>query len=224
MKMFTVLEITTSGPGGLTRAISQQAGRVEGMVDHAIEALLGPGSGPEMAILDQLATATAMESRIDQAVHVETAEGKIELWEATAILQVNRDLARMRDMTAELARRLAEQPEKRPSAEGKAELQPLAIAVSHLAKKTLRALARRDLLLAANAKSEKSRVDAYVGYVTDREGGPKAASVAAETNDLLFAVGFLERIADQSMTMARSLIAWLGDREGDDPIVIHMAV
>lgn len=222
--MFTVLEITTGGPGGLTRALSQQAGRVEGMVDHAIEALLSADSKSATAILDRLAEAGAMEARIDQAVHVETAEGKVELREATAILQVNRDLARMRDMTAELARRLAEQPERQVSAESKAELQPLAIAVSHLAKKTLRALARRDLLLAANAKSEKSRVDAYSGYVVNRENGPRPASAAVENSGLLFAVGFLEGIADQSMTIARSLIAWLGDSEGDDPIVIHMAV
>lgn len=222
--MFTVLEITTSGPGGLTRAISQQAGRVESMVDHAIEALLSPDSESAMAVLDQLAEAGAMESRIDQAVHVETAEGKIELSEATAILRVNRDLARMRDMTADLARRLSERPGKIPSEAGKAELQPLAIAVSHLAKKTLRALARRDLLLAANAKSEKSRVDAYSGYVVNREAGLKTASADLEKNGLLFAVGFLEQLADQSMTVARSLIAWLGDGEGEDPIAIHMAV
>jgi phosphate uptake regulator len=232
--MFTVLEITTSGPGGLTRAIAQQAGRVESMVDHAIEALLSRDSGSATAILDQQAEANAMEKRIDQAIHVETAEGTVELCEATAMIRVNRDLARMRDMTVELARRLCEQPERKLTESGDhSELQPLAIAVSHLAKKTLRALARRDLLLAANAKSEKSRVDAYSGYIVNRAGRLKGTSAAIQENKeneengengLLFAAGFLEQIADQSMTIVRSLIAWLGGSESGEPIVVHMAV
>jgi len=230
--MFTVLEITTSGPGGLTRAIAQQAGRVESMVDHAIEALLSRDLGSAAAILDRQAEANAMETRIDQAIHVETAEGTVELSEATAMIRVNRDLARMRDLTVELARGLCEQPERKSAESGDdSELQPLAIAVSHLAKKTLRALARRDLLLAANAKSEKSRVDAYSGYIVNRAGRPKGTSAAIiEENGengesgLLFAVGFLEQIADQSMTIARSLIAWLGGSESGEPIVVHLAV
>lgn len=219
--MFTVLEIT-SGPKGLTRAIAQQAGRVEGMVDHAIEALLTGESAPAAFILNEEEATGAMETRIDQAVHVETAEGRIELEEATAIIQVNRDLALMRDMTVRLARRLSEQPERNLPASDDSALQPLAIAVSHLAKKTLRALARRDLLLAAHAKSEKSRVDAYSGYVVNHPD--RAGETSGEENGLVFAVRFLEQIADQSMTIARSLIAWLDDRETGGSISVHVAV
>jgi len=223
--MFTVLEITTSGPGGLKRAIAQQAGRVESMVDHAIDALLSRDPKPAAAILNEQAAVNAMETRIDQAIHVGTAEGTVELPEAIAMLRVNRDLARMRDITAELARRLCEQPEGRFAESGDdPELQPLAIAVSHLAKKTLRALARRDLLLASSAKSEKSRVDAYSGYVVNRAGGPKAISAGVEERGVLFAVRYLEQIADQSVTIARSLIVWLGGSETGEPTIVHLAV
>jgi Na+/phosphate symporter len=217
--MLTVLEITASGPGGLTRAISQQARCVEDMVDSAIDALLTRDPKVVTAVLDQQAAANAMETRIDQAIHVETAEGTVEPRQAIAMLQVNRELARMRDMTVELGHKLREQPARESAESGDdSELQPLAIAVSHLAKKTLRALARRDLLLAANARSEKLRVDAYSGYVASRAGRPGRASGAVEENGLLFAVRYLEQIADQSVIIARSLISWLSIGNGEQAV------
>src|SRR5258708_34774535 len=50
------------------------------------------------------------------------------------------------------------------------ELQPIAIATSHVCRQTLRALVRQDLVLASNVARASAAVDAFRGYAAGRIG------------------------------------------------------
>jgi phosphate transport system protein len=164
-------------------------------------------------ILHKETAANAMEMQIDQTLQAALANGTLErrqIREAVAMLKINKDLERMADLAANIARNLPHRPQPKPdSGSDYSDLQPLAIAVSHLTRKTLRALARRDLLLATNATSERSRVDTYRNYVLNQmnkeSGSPQL--------NLLLASRYLEQIAEQATNIARNLIFWLNCSE-----------
>ncbi|MBZ5523943.1 MAG: hypothetical protein LAP21_17035 [Acidobacteriia bacterium] len=209
--------------------ISSMASHVEGMVDDAIDALLTMNSELARRILRKEVVANALEMHIDQVIQASLARGDLgasEIRRLVAMLKINKDLERVGDLAANIGRRVSAPAEGRTIGHDFSALQPLAIAVSHLAKKTLRALARRDLLLATHARSETTRVDAYRNHVLHQlQKNPGNAAGRPGDLDLLLASRNLEQIADHTANVAESLIFWLGSRKpcpeaGDNRIAV----
>ena len=88
-------------------------------------------------------------------------------------------------------------------------LQPLAIAVSHLCRQTLRSLARLDPVLARNAASGGASVDAYRDYVLRGLNGHQSHATDEQDLHLIFASRCLEQIADNATHLAENLVVFL---------------
>jgi len=87
----------------------------------------------------------------------------------------------------------------------------MAIAVSHMCRKTLRALVRRDVVLAESALSTEILARGYRNYVfrkiRERLGG-SAANPAADVA-LLLASRSMEQIAEHAANLADTLFFWM---------------
>jgi phosphate uptake regulator len=132
----------------------------------------------------------------------------------TAIVSISKDLARLGKLAANLGRKVTEVG-KHNEHEDFSRLQPLAIAVSHLCRQTLRSLTRLDLVLARSAAAGGASVDAYRDYVL-RKLNSHQHRTTDEQNDLhlLFASRCLEQIGDHAIHLAESLVEFLtGDLE-----------
>jgi phosphate uptake regulator len=98
-------------------------------------------------------------------------------------------------------------------------LQPLAIAVSHLCRQTLRSLARLDPVLARNAAAGGASVDAYRDYVLRGLSGHQSHATDEQDLHLVFASRCLEQIADNATHLAENLVTFLDGH--DDPEIRH---
>jgi phosphate uptake regulator len=92
-------------------------------------------------------------------------------------------------------------------------LQPLAIAVSHLCRQTLRSLVRLDPVLARNAAHGGASVDAYRDYVLRGLSRPESYARDEQDLHLIFASRCLEQLADNAIHLAENLVIFL---EGQD--------
>ena len=104
-------------------------------------------------------------------------------------------------------------PGKHHENEDFSKLQPLAIAVSHLCRQTLRSLTRLDPVLARNAAAGGASVDAYRDYVLrslSLQAG-RQEPVVTDEHDLhiVFASRCLEQIADHAIHLAENLVTFL---------------
>ena len=88
-------------------------------------------------------------------------------------------------------------------------LQPLAIAVSHLCRQTLRSLAHLDPVLARNAAAGGTSVDAYGVYVLRGLSGHHSPATNEQDLHLVFASRCLEQIADNATHLAENLVGFL---------------
>lgn len=207
-------EIMVDAHSDAGRAIASMASHVEGMVDDAINALLSLNLDLARRILRKEVVANALEMHIDQMIQssLERRElGPSEIRRLVTMLKINKDLERVGDLAANIGRRISSPAEKPAGQPDFSPLQPLAITVSHLAKKTLRALARRDLLLATHARDEMARVDVYRDHVLRQLRQQPGADKGAL--DLLLSSRYLEQIADHLANVTESLIFWLGSRK-----------
>ncbi|MCU1256694.1 MAG: hypothetical protein JWM83_2993, partial [Candidatus Angelobacter sp.] len=87
-------------------------------------------------------------------------------------------------------------------------LQPLAIAVSHLCRQTLRSVTRLDPVLARNAAEGGASVDAYRDYVL-RGLNAQVNATDEQSLHLIFASRCLEQIADNAVHLAENLLVFL---------------
>ena len=93
----------------------------------------------------------------------------------------------------------------------------MAIAVSHISRKTLRALIHSDLMLAANVVGGGTSVEFYRDYAfRNLRARLEHDSTKREALNLMLASRYLEQIADHSSNVAESLIFWLNGKETDD--------
>jgi len=199
--------------------ITAMAGMVETAVDEAIESMLGNNTQLAQALLQRETLINRMEMHIDAAIlfHLGHRDlGDDDIRSMASMLKINKDLERIGDLAANIARKVLEMSKLREGCE-RSELQPMAIAVSHLCRKTLRALVRRDVVLAESALGSEAFVHAYRDYVFRRirdrlEGKP--AEAAADLA-LLLASRYLEQIADHTANLADTLFFWLRKTPGD---------
>ena len=214
--MNAVMQISPETRTIADTGIIAMARHVETMIHTAIDALLGPNQELAWSILEKEPGVNELETLIDSEILATLNAGTAspqEVREAAAMLRVNKDLERLADLATKIAHKVLTQAAN-AEARQLAELQPLAIAAAHMARKTLRALIHQDLLLASNALASGALVDGYRSYVFDRlqekRSGPQDHP---EASYLMLASRYLEQIADHSSNVAESLLYWLDEQK-----------
>jgi phosphate transport system protein len=202
--------------------------KVDQAVDQAIVALLDSNTHIVAGLMENAVAVQELELAIDQAVFSALESGDLmpsEIRRVTSIVNISKDLARLGKLAANLGRKVSQVGEHREH-EDFSRLQPLAIAVSHLCRQTLRSLTRLDPVLARNAAAGNCSVDTYRNYVFHGLRGPADSQVAnsqvansqivnSQISDeqnihLIFASRCLEQIADHACDLAENLVVFLG--------------
>jgi len=122
----------------IIQPIISMAREVESMIDLAIGALLSFNVEMASAILEREPAINTAEMKIDAAVFAVLEKGDLSLQEirqAVSMLKINKDLERMADLAANIGRKINGLAERGQS-QDYSELQPMAIAVSHISRKT----------------------------------------------------------------------------------------
>ncbi|HLJ29386.1 MAG TPA: PhoU domain-containing protein [Candidatus Angelobacter sp.] len=198
--------------------VTAMAGMVESSIDQAIEALLAGDWGLAHTLLQKEIVINRMEVHIDAAVLGHLAQKNLspcDMRSMVSILKINKDLERMGDLAANIGRKVIELGQGRQECENsdlqRADLQPLAIAVSHICRKTLRAVVRQDVVLAESALGSEEAVHTYRDYVFRkiRERLSSGSSTANSDLALLLASRYLEQIADHAVNLADTLVFWM---------------
>ncbi len=184
--------------------------RVDEAVGQAIAALLHTDSHVVAGVLESSVAIQELELTLDKAVFSALERGDLaapEIKRVTSAVNISKDLSRLGKLAANLGRKVTEVG-KHQEHEDFSRLQPLAIAVSHLCRQTLRSLTRLDPVLARNAAEGGASVDAYRDYVLRGLGAQQHA--ADEQNlHLIFASRCLEQIADNTVHLAENLVIFL---------------
>jgi phosphate uptake regulator len=197
---------------GINNLLVTMGLRVDEAVNHAITALLHSDSHIVAGVMESAVAVQELELTIDKAVFSALEQNELLPAEAQRITDVGKDLARLGKLAANLGRKVTEVGKHREN-EDFSRLQPLAIAVSHLCRQTLRALTRLDPVLARNAAAGGASVDAYRDYVLrgiSSQAGRHEPLIANEQDlHLVFASRCLEQIADHAAHLAENLVAFL---------------
>jgi phosphate transport system protein len=184
---------------------------VDEAVGKAIAALLHSNSHIVAGVMVSAVAIQELELKLDQAVFSELERCDLprsEVRRLTSIVNISKDLARLGKLAANLGRKVTEVG-KHNDHEDFSRLQPLAIAVSHLCRQTLRSLTHQDLVLARNAAAGSASVDAYRDYVLRNLSGQRRAANEQDDLHLIFASRCLEQIADHTAHLAESLVDFL---------------
>jgi phosphate transport system protein len=190
--------------------------KVDEAVGRAIAALLRTDSHVVAGVLETSIVIQDLEFAFDQAVFSALERGSLADSEArrlTAAVNISKDLAQLGILAANLGRKVSEVG-KHHEHEDFSRLQPLAIAVSHLCRQTLRSLVRLDPVLARNAAHGGASVDAYRDYVLRGLSKPEPHLPETQVKDeqdlhLIFASRCLEQLADNAIHLAGNLVTFL---------------
>lgn len=188
---------------------------VDEAVSRAIVALLNSNSHIVAGVLESSVLIQELELTLDQAVFSALERGDLapsEVRRVTAAVNLCKGLSRLGKLAANLGRKVTEVG-KHHEHEDFSRLQPLAIAVSHLCRQTLRSLTRLDPVLARNAVETGAAVDTYRDYVVRGLNGNQPHATSEQDIHLIFASRCLEQIADNAVRLAENLVVFL---EGDD--------
>lgn len=184
-------------------------------VGCAIAALLHTDSHVVAGVLETSVAIQELELTLHQVVFSALESGGLgasEIKRLTSAANISKDLSRLGKLAANLGQKVTEVG-KHNDHEDFSRLQPLAIAVSHLCRQTLRSLARLDPVLARNAAAGGASVDAYRDYVLRGLNGHQLHATDGQDMHLVFASRCLEQIADNATHLAENLVGFL---EGQD--------
>jgi phosphate transport system protein len=197
--------------------LASMARETEIAVDCAIDSLLTFSERSAGRVFEKEQLINQTEMAIDQKVFTTLKAGHLtgpEVRSVVLVLKMNKDLERVGDLATSIARRVMYIAAKHGKLDW-SELQPMAIAVSHVCRQTLRALTRRDLVLAKNAVSTGQSVTAYRDYVFNRLCNQMERPVQKEAVSLMLASRSLEQIANHAGNVAENLILFLGGPEAE---------
>jgi phosphate transport system protein len=197
--------------------LASMARETEIAVDCAIDSLLTFSERSAGRVLEKEQFINETEMAIDQKVFAELQAGHLtglEVRSLVLVLKMNKDLERVGDLATSIARRVMSITAKHGKQDW-SELQPMAIAVSHVCRQTLRALGRRDLVLAKNAVSAGQSVAVYRDYVLNRLCSQTERPAQKEAVNLMLASRSLEQIADHAGSVAENLIHFLSGPEAE---------
>ena len=195
---------------------------VETSVNQAIGSLLNWNQSVAADILARERLVNEMEVSIDKAVSSALANGTLsrsELKTAASVLKINKDLERLGDLAANISRCMIATTEKERPADT-SELQPMAIATSHVCRQALRALVRQDLVLANNVAGASAAVEAFRGYAAGRIG--QRPSRPGDVT-LLLASQYLEEMADLAASLAENVALCLTEKRSQNAMSSQMA-
>ncbi|MGZ4868229.1 MAG: phosphate signaling complex PhoU family protein [Candidatus Angelobacter sp.] len=184
---------------------------VDEAVSRAIAALLNSNSHIVAGVLESSVAIQELELTLDQTVFSALERGELgapEIKRVTSAVNISKGLSRLGKLAANLGRKVTEVG-KHHEGEDFSRLQPLAIAVSHLCRQTLRSLTRLDPVLARNAAEGEASVDAYRDYVLRGLNGQPAHATNEQDIHLIFASRCLEQIADNAAHLAENLVIFL---------------
>lgn len=191
--------------------------KVDETVSRAIVGLLRSDSHVVAGVLESSVAIQELELKLDKTVFTALEQGGLspsEIHRVNSAVVISKDLSQLGKLAANLGHKVTEVG-KHDEKEDFFRLQPLAIAVSHLCRQTLRSLARLDPVLARNAAEGGSSVDAYRNYVLRGLSGQKSP-VTGEQNHLIFASRCLEQLADKAIQLAGNLVAFLDNQDEPD--------
>ncbi|HEV7676707.1 MAG TPA: PhoU domain-containing protein [Candidatus Angelobacter sp.] len=186
--------------------------KVDEAVNQAIAALLHANSHVVAGVLESSVAIQELELTLDQAVFSALEKGDLcasEIKRVRSAVNISKDLSRLGKLAANLGRKVTEVG-KHQEHEDFSRLQPLAIAVSHLCRQTLRSVTRLDPVLARNAAEGGASVDAYRDYVL-RGLNAQINATDEQSLHLIFASRCLEQIADNAVHLAENLLVFLAD-------------
>ncbi len=214
--MTTMTLDTQSAERKITNLLVAMALKVEEAVDQAIGALLNSNAQNMTGVLQRESAINEMEVAVDHAIYATLEHGELSAEEIRPIasaLKINKDLERLGDLAANIGRKVSQAGERRQP-QDYSELQPLAIAVSHVCRQTLRALTLQDLVLANNVLQSRAAVDDYRNYVFRRLRERTDTPNQREGDvHLMFASRYLEQIADHAVNLAEKLVLFLNERQ-----------
>lgn len=185
--------------------------KVDEAVGRAIAALLHTDSHVGTGVLETSVAIQELELTLHQAVFSALESGGLgasEIKQLTSAANISKDLSRLGKLAANLGQKVTEVG-KHNDHEDFSRLQPLAIAVSHLCRQTLRSLARLDPVLARNAAEGGASVDAYRDYVLRGLSSQQSDKTDEQALHLVFASRCLEQIADNAAHLAETLVVFL---------------
>jgi phosphate uptake regulator len=185
--------------------------KVDDAVSSAIAALLHTDSHVVADVVETSMAIQELEFAFDQAVFSALERGSLRDSEAghlSSAVNISKDLAQLGILAANLGRKVSEVG-KHHEHEDFSRLQPLAIAVSHLCRQTLRSLARLDPVLARSAAQGGASVDAYRDYVLRGLSRPEQDAGDEQNLHLIFASRCLEQLADNAIHLAENLVGFL---------------
>lgn len=207
----TIQAVQTQSPRKkITSLLVNMGVTVDKAVDQSILALIQSNTHMVAGVMENAVAIQDMESAIDQAIVSALESGDLlpsEIRLATTVININKDLARLGKLAANLGRRVSQVGQHRDH-EDLSRLQPLAIAVSHLCRQTLRSLTHMDPVLARSAASSGGSVDAYRSYVL--RGLNSHRPDDEQSIHLIFASRCLEQIADHAGDLADNIVTFLG--------------
>ena len=190
------------------------AGTVETVVDRAIEALLTGNRKIAHTIPEKEFLINRMEMQIDEAVlaHLASRSDCEDLRFMTSVLKINKDLERMGDLASNIGRKVMALDESRQE-QARSELQPMAIAASHVCRKALRALVHQDLVLAESTLDSEELVRDYRDYVFHRirerlESGANGSRKIDNDMGLLLCSGCAENPRASCWPVEESALWW----------------
>src|SRR5215475_13788831 len=195
----------------ITNLLVSMGLKVDKAVEQAILALLHSNTHVVSGVMENAVAIQELQTVIDHTVFAALEQGELLLSEirmVTSVVNISKDLARLGKLAANLGRRVS-QVGQHNDHEDFSRLQPLAIAVSHLCRQTLRSLTHLDPVLARNAASGGASVDAYRDYVLRNLNGQQRRASEQDDLHLIFASRCLEQIADHATHLAESLVDFL---------------
>src|SRR6266404_8636311 len=212
----------TSNVRQTAKLLVKMGQEVETSVNQAIGSLLNWNQSVAADILARERLVNEMELSIDRAVSSALANGTLsrsELKAAACVLKINKDLERLGDLAANISRCTSATMDKERPADT-TELQPMAIASSHVCRQALRALIRRDLVLANNVAGASAAVEAFRGYAAGRIG--RRPSRPGDVT-LLLASQYLEEMADLAASLAENVALCLTEKRSQNAMSSQMA-
>jgi phosphate uptake regulator len=192
--------------------------KVDDAVSSAIAALLHTESHVGSGVLETSIAIQELEFAFDQAVFSALERRSLAESEARRLrsaVNMSKDLAQLGILAANLGRNVSEVG-RHHQHEDFSRLQPLAIAVSHLCRQTLRSLGRLDPVLARNAAQGGVSVDAYRDYVLRGLSAQQSDATDQQHLHLIFASRCLEQLADNAIRLAGNLVTFLEAQDDCD--------
>ncbi|MFT4520465.1 MAG: phosphate transport system protein [Halioglobus sp.] len=195
----------------LRNHLLEMGGKVEQQLEQALEAFLGRDSGKAEQIVKRDGEVNTMEMAIDDECATIIARRQptaSDLRLVVAIIKVNKDLERIGDEAAKVAKQAVRLAEERSSPSNFIEIGHIGGRVADMLRKSLDAFARLDVDQAVAVVLDDDEVDKEYGsamrsLVTFMMEDPRAIGGIL---DEMWALRSLERIGDHSCNIAENVV------------------